>query len=162
MKSNLDPENVSPARRTEVRNSPCCQASYTVCSSATTVIGLRCRVMNLHASHYTGKTSKSVRNLEDTTKAEKKEEIEKKKLNQKKKRIVYEEENKKTCQSCGTKSTPCWRPGWDHNLLLCNSCGLRYKKIKLFCDKCFYIPLKNEIGGRNGTTILKCRKCGQE
>lgn len=31
----------------------------------------------------------------------------------------------KVCASCRTKSTPCWRPGWSTDLMLCNSCGLR-------------------------------------
>jgi hypothetical protein len=32
----------------------------------------------------------------------------------------------KVCASCRTKSTPCWRPGWSTDLMLCNSCGLRF------------------------------------
>ncbi|CAG8462666.1 17494_t:CDS:2 [Funneliformis caledonium] len=52
----------------------------------------------------------------------------------------------KVCASCRTKSTPCWRPGWSTDLMLCNSCGLRYKKTKCVCTnpECRYIPLKTE------------------
>lgn len=31
----------------------------------------------------------------------------------------------KVCGSCGCRDTPCWRPGWEANMILCNSCGLR-------------------------------------
>ncbi|KAJ1984528.1 hypothetical protein H4R34_000614 [Dimargaris verticillata] len=29
------------------------------------------------------------------------------------------------CISCHNSNTPCWRPGWDNAISLCNSCGLR-------------------------------------
>ncbi|KAJ1971607.1 hypothetical protein H4R35_005164, partial [Dimargaris xerosporica] len=28
------------------------------------------------------------------------------------------------CISCHSSNTPCWRPGWDNAISLCNSCGL--------------------------------------
>ncbi|CAG8442350.1 11977_t:CDS:2 [Rhizophagus irregularis] len=74
----------------------------------------------------------------------------------------------KVCASCRTKSTPCWRPGWSTDLMLCNSCGLRYKKTKCVCvnPECRYIPLKSEYNAmfkkpKNGDSPdpKRCCKC---
>ncbi|RIA88109.1 hypothetical protein C1645_877605 [Glomus cerebriforme] len=74
----------------------------------------------------------------------------------------------KVCASCRTKSTPCWRPGWSTDLMLCNSCGLRYKKTKCVCvnPECRYIPLKSEYNAmfkkpKNGDVpdLKRCCKC---
>ncbi|KAI9142662.1 hypothetical protein BKA69DRAFT_235229 [Paraphysoderma sedebokerense] len=37
--------------------------------------------------------------------------------------------SKKSCQCCGSKTTPkgTWRSGWSTSVVLCNSCGLRWK-----------------------------------
>ncbi|ORX89348.1 hypothetical protein K493DRAFT_410491 [Basidiobolus meristosporus CBS 931.73] len=61
---------------------------------------------------------------------------------------------KKCCASCGVKHTPCWRPGWSEHVPLCNSCGLRYRKTKIYCRGCLYIPLRSEINASS-----KCPKC---
>ncbi|CAG8486951.1 7650_t:CDS:2 [Funneliformis mosseae] len=74
----------------------------------------------------------------------------------------------KVCASCRTKSTPCWRPGWSTDLMLCNSCGLRYKKTKCVCTnpECRYIPLKTEYNAmlkkpKNADVpdLKRCCKC---
>ncbi|KAK9709763.1 DNA-binding transcription repressor [Basidiobolus ranarum] len=61
---------------------------------------------------------------------------------------------KKCCASCGVKHTPCWRPGWSDQVPLCNSCGLRYRKTKVYCKHCLYIPLRSELSNN-----AECRKC---
>ncbi|EMR10163.1 hypothetical protein PNEG_01437 [Pneumocystis murina B123] len=73
------------------------------------------------------------------------------------------------CISCGSSSTPCWRPSWYGNTgLLCNSCGLRYKKIGVRClnKNCRHIPLRSEFREMksrvNGNSTIDCIKCGGE
>ncbi|QSL64995.1 hypothetical protein MERGE_002299 [Pneumocystis wakefieldiae] len=56
--------------------------------------------------------------------------------------------SERRCISCGCSNTPCWRPSWYGNTgLLCNSCGLRYKKIGVRClnKNCRHIPLRSEF-----------------
>ncbi|KAF9963889.1 DNA-binding transcription repressor [Modicella reniformis] len=73
----------------------------------------------------------------------------------------------KHCEACGAKETPCWRPGYIPNTVLCNSCGLRYKKSNVFCTKvnCKYIPLKTEYASMeadrqdHGRDYLICIQC---
>ncbi|KAJ2036304.1 DNA-binding transcription repressor, partial [Coemansia sp. S16] len=64
--------------------------------------------------------------------------------------------SKRSCASCGASSTPCWRPGLIDSMTLCNLCGLRYKKGKVYCAKCSYVPTKTEIA-TGGASI--CRRC---
>ncbi|KAK9712269.1 DNA-binding transcription repressor [Basidiobolus ranarum] len=64
---------------------------------------------------------------------------------------------KKCCASCAVKHTPCWRPGWSEHIPLCNSCGLRYRKTKIYCHNCLYIPLRTELNSSS-----ECRKCFQK
>ncbi|KAG5440041.1 hypothetical protein PCK2_000649 [Pneumocystis canis] len=71
------------------------------------------------------------------------------------------------CLSCGCSNTPCWRPGWYGNAgLLCNSCGLRYKKIGVRClnKNCRHIPLRSEFREMKsrikGNASIDCIKCG--
>ncbi|KAJ1772344.1 DNA-binding transcription repressor [Coemansia sp. RSA 1843] len=63
---------------------------------------------------------------------------------------------RRSCASCGANSTPCWRPGLIDKVTLCNQCGLRYKKGKVYCPTCSYVPTKTEIatGG-----ALECKRC---
>ncbi|KAJ1645030.1 DNA-binding transcription repressor [Coemansia erecta] len=65
-------------------------------------------------------------------------------------------QGRRCCASCGASSTPCWRPGLIDSMTLCNQCGLRYKKGKVYCAKCSYVPTKTEIatGGAN-----VCKRC---
>ncbi|KAG0342478.1 DNA-binding transcription repressor [Podila humilis] len=73
----------------------------------------------------------------------------------------------KHCEACGADDTPCWRPGYIGNTVLCNSCGLRYKKSNVFCTKldCKYIPLKTEYASMEAERIkhdrdhLRCINC---
>ncbi|KAF9352661.1 DNA-binding transcription repressor [Mortierella sp. NVP85] len=73
----------------------------------------------------------------------------------------------KHCEACGAKETPCWRPGYIPNTVLCNSCGLRYKKSNVFCTKvtCKYIPLKTEYANMEADRLenrrdhLICIQC---
>ncbi|KAG4301333.1 hypothetical protein PCANB_002316 [Pneumocystis canis] len=73
------------------------------------------------------------------------------------------------CVSCGCSNTPCWRPSWYGNTgLLCNSCGLRYKKIGVRClnKNCRHIPLRSEFREMKsrvkGNAAIDCIKCGGE
>ncbi|KAJ1923170.1 DNA-binding transcription repressor [Tieghemiomyces parasiticus] len=63
---------------------------------------------------------------------------------------------RRACISCSNSNTPCWRPGWDNSISLCNSCGLRFKKSKIFCKQCRYVPLKSEIQSGPKHTCSKC------
>lgn len=49
----------------------------------------------------------------------------------------------KECASCGVGKTPLWRDAED-GTPLCNACGIRYKKYRIRCLKCWYIPKKEE------------------
>ncbi|KAJ1722902.1 DNA-binding transcription repressor [Coemansia erecta] len=64
--------------------------------------------------------------------------------------------SRRCCASCGASSTPCWRPGLIDSMTLCNQCGLRYKKGKVYCVKCSYVPTKTEIA-TGGATV--CKRC---
>lgn len=49
----------------------------------------------------------------------------------------------KTCASCKTKKTPLWRDSED-GIPYCNACGIRFKKYRVRCSSCLYIPRKDE------------------
>lgn len=49
----------------------------------------------------------------------------------------------KECASCGVCKTPLWRDAED-GTPLCNACGIRYKKYRIRCLQCWYIPKKEE------------------
>lgn len=49
----------------------------------------------------------------------------------------------KTCASCKTKKTPLWRDSED-GISYCNACGIRFKKYRVRCSNCQYIPRKDE------------------
>lgn len=49
----------------------------------------------------------------------------------------------KTCASCKTRKTPLWRDSED-GTPYCNACGIRYKKYRIRCPMCSYIPHKDE------------------
>ena len=49
----------------------------------------------------------------------------------------------KTCASCKTRKTPLWRDSED-GTPYCNACGIRYKKYRVRCPVCSYIPHKDE------------------
>ncbi|MBN3279434.1 FDX2 protein, partial [Polyodon spathula] len=59
----------------------------------------------------------------------------------------------KSCASCNTKKTPLWRDAED-GTPLCNACGIRYKKYRIRCFRCWHIPKKD------GNSNSKCLKCG--
>ncbi|KAK9972793.1 hypothetical protein ABG768_023557 [Culter alburnus] len=59
----------------------------------------------------------------------------------------------KMCASCCTRKTPLWRDAED-GTPLCNACGIRYKKYRVRCQKCWNIPKKE------ANTNSKCLKCG--
>ncbi|KAK3599902.1 hypothetical protein CHS0354_022484 [Potamilus streckersoni] len=59
----------------------------------------------------------------------------------------------KICASCSTKRTPLWRDAED-GTPLCNACGIRYKKYRLRCGRCWHIP-KKDI-----KTYPNCPCCG--
>lgn len=59
-----------------------------------------------------------------------------------------------TCASCHTTRTPYWRDAWNSGVLLCNACGLRFAKFKRRCPTCYYVPRKEDKGGRT------CTQCG--
>jgi hypothetical protein len=60
---------------------------------------------------------------------------------------------KKECASCGTLKTPLWRDAED-GTPLCNACGIRYKKYRVRCLRCWYIPKKDEKASS------RCTSCG--
>uniref|UniRef100_A0A3Q3BAE0 GATA-type domain-containing protein n=1 Tax=Kryptolebias marmoratus TaxID=37003 RepID=A0A3Q3BAE0_KRYMA len=57
------------------------------------------------------------------------------------------------CASCCTRKTPMWRDAED-GTPLCNACGIRYKKYRVRCVKCWHIPRKE------GNSNSRCLKCG--
>lgn len=59
----------------------------------------------------------------------------------------------KECASCGTLKTPLWRDAED-GTHLCNACGIRYKKYRIRCLRCWYIPKKEE------KALPCCTSCG--
>ncbi|XP_058864222.1 uncharacterized protein LOC131706676 [Acipenser ruthenus] len=59
----------------------------------------------------------------------------------------------KCCASCNTKKTPLWRDAED-GTPLCNACGIRYKKYRIRCFRCWHIPKKD------GNSNSRCLKCG--
>ena len=59
----------------------------------------------------------------------------------------------KECASCGTCKTPLWRDAED-GTPLCNACGIRYKKYRIRCVRCWYIPKKEE------KALPCCTSCG--
>lgn len=61
--------------------------------------------------------------------------------------------HEKKCTSCGTSHTPLWRDAED-GTHLCNACGIRWKKHRIRCTRCWYIPLKDE------KRVPYCSRCG--
>ena len=59
----------------------------------------------------------------------------------------------KECASCATIKTPLWRDAED-GTPLCNACGIRYKKYRIRCLRCWYIPKKEE------KALPCCTSCG--
>ncbi|XP_050780809.1 GATA-type zinc finger protein 1 [Gopherus flavomarginatus] len=59
----------------------------------------------------------------------------------------------KCCASCQTRKTPLWRIAED-GTLLCNACGIRYKKYRIRCFRCWNIPKKS------GKPYSRCSNCG--
>ena len=49
----------------------------------------------------------------------------------------------KVCASCKTRKTPLWRDSED-GTPYCNACGIRFKKYRICCPICSYIPRKDE------------------
>ncbi len=60
----------------------------------------------------------------------------------------------KTCASCKTKKTPLWRDSED-GISYCNACGIRFKKYRVRCSSCQYIPRKDER-----EMSKQCCRCG--
>ncbi|XP_063175024.1 GATA-type zinc finger protein 1 [Chroicocephalus ridibundus] len=49
----------------------------------------------------------------------------------------------KRCASCKTRRTPLWRAA-ENGTPLCNACGIRYKKYRVRCRRCWNVPGKSE------------------
>ncbi|XP_064331674.1 GATA-type zinc finger protein 1 isoform X2 [Phalacrocorax carbo] len=60
----------------------------------------------------------------------------------------------KRCASCKTRRTPLWRAA-ENGTPLCNACGIRYKKYRVRCRRCWNIP------GKSGTPRPQCPHCGE-
>ncbi|MFT7804029.1 GATA-type zinc finger protein 1 isoform X1 [Arapaima gigas] len=60
----------------------------------------------------------------------------------------------KMCASCCTKTTPLWRDAED-GTPLCNACGIRYKKYRVHCHQCWFIPRKE------GNSNSRCFRASQ-
>ncbi|XP_062975020.1 GATA-type zinc finger protein 1 [Elgaria multicarinata webbii] len=56
------------------------------------------------------------------------------------------------CASCKTWKTPLWRVAED-GTPLCNACGIRYKKYRIRCFQCWYIP---KHGGKPYSYCSNC------
>ena len=61
----------------------------------------------------------------------------------------------KVCASCKTRKTPLWRDAED-GTPYCNACGIRFKKYRIRCSECSYIPRKDERVG-NTCCVCGCR-----
>uniref|UniRef100_A0A663DQY5 GATA-type domain-containing protein n=1 Tax=Aquila chrysaetos chrysaetos TaxID=223781 RepID=A0A663DQY5_AQUCH len=61
----------------------------------------------------------------------------------------------KRCASCKTRRTPLWRAA-ENGTPLCNACGIRYKKYRVRCRRCWNIP------GKSGTPRPQCPHCGEQ
>lgn len=61
----------------------------------------------------------------------------------------------KVCASCSTRKTPLWRDS-DDGTPYCNACGIRFKKYRVRCSVCLYIPRKDE------KTNNCCYLCGAQ
>ncbi|SCW01848.1 LAFE_0E08592g1_1 [Lachancea fermentati] len=65
----------------------------------------------------------------------------------------------RTCISCHSSDSPCWRPSWTDKKQdqLCNSCGLRYKKTHTRClnDSCRKIPSKGELAMMKANGVIR-------
>ena len=70
----------------------------------------------------------------------------------------------KTCASCKTKKTPLWRDSED-GTPYCNACGIRFKKYRIRCSICLYIPRKDEKISNSccicGSRLVHCRVGGR-
>ncbi len=67
----------------------------------------------------------------------------------------------KTCASCNTKKTPLWRDA-DDGTPYCNACGIRFKKYRVRCPACLYVPRKDEKTAYNtcfmcAAQLVRCR-----
>lgn len=71
------------------------------------------------------------------------------------KKVPKNDTKGKTCFSCNTKKTPLWRDAED-GTPYCNACGIRYKKYRIRCPRCNFIPHKDECS-RN-----ICSACGSQ
>ena len=81
--------------------------------------------------------------------------------NERKEKIVPK---MKTCASCKTKKTPLWRDSED-GTPYCNACGIRFKKYRIRCSVCLYIPRKDEKVSNCccicGSRLVHCRVGGR-
>lgn len=66
----------------------------------------------------------------------------------------------KMCASCSTRKTPLWRDS-DDGTPYCNACGIRFKKYRVRCSVCLYIPRKDEKTNNCcylcGSRLVHCR-----
>ncbi|XP_061212487.1 GATA-type zinc finger protein 1 [Neopsephotus bourkii] len=60
----------------------------------------------------------------------------------------------KRCASCGTRRTLLWRAAED-GTPLCNACGIRYRRYRVRCQRCWNIPGKSRI------PHSRCPRCGE-
>ncbi|XP_033927991.1 GATA-type zinc finger protein 1 [Melopsittacus undulatus] len=60
----------------------------------------------------------------------------------------------KCCASCGTQRTLLWRAAED-GTPLCNACGIRYRRYRVRCRRCWNIPGKSRI------PHSQCSRCGE-
>ena len=65
------------------------------------------------------------------------------------------------CFSCGENNTLTWHQSWEPGQMLCNPCGISWKKMGMHCD-CGYIPFKlqlSKVTSEDGSQNIQCKKC---
>ncbi|XP_048788870.1 GATA-type zinc finger protein 1 [Lagopus muta] len=63
----------------------------------------------------------------------------------------------RSCASCKTQRTPLWRAA-ENGTPLCNACGIRYRKYRRRCRRCWSVPRRSALP----PPAARCPQCGAE
>ena len=72
-----------------------------------------------------------------------------------------DKDSPRICFSCGENNTLTWHQSWEPGQMLCNPCGISWKKMGMHCD-CGYIPFKlqlSKVPSEDGSQNIQCKKC---